>query len=315
MAMDFYLGAGDTLRYYVTLPGAAGVNQYHSLQLPFWSINDTAKVSVSVKDLITGVVLWTKADYLYQGTIMAGDTSTHSAVDDYFDITITSSYPQILRFFFIDTGAAINQTSWVEVNGNTVFFKLLSNYQITTSAYVAPVYAVGPAAITLTPVINAPVISIGGVFCVLGMAAGIFLMLTGVGIGPGLLLFGGSLAILTASEYGKNTQLGNALRGWLKGPIDAISNVLLGIGHFLWWVGEQLYNTIVWLYNAIVEYGSMILGLLCIFVVIIIFFFSTWFQLKIYGIFLRLAQGDARGAIKEGQELASTIEKGVGKVV
>jgi hypothetical protein len=63
------------------------------------------------------------------------------------------------------------------------------------------------------------------------------------------------------------------------------------------------------------EYGSVVLGLLAMLVIIIIFFLAIWFQLKIYSIFLKLAQGDTRGALKEGQQLASTIESGVGKVI
>jgi hypothetical protein len=80
-------------------------------------------------------------------------------------------------------------------------------------------------------------------------------------------------------------------------------------------VGEYVYNSLVWLGNAIVEYGSIILGLLAIFIIILIFFFVIWFQLKLWGIGLRMAEGDWKGASKEGQELASTVEKGVGKVI
>jgi hypothetical protein len=111
---------------------------------------------------------------------------------------------------------------------------------------------------------------------------------------------------------------GGTLLGTIRNLIDNAWSILAGMGQWLQSVGEYIYDALMWLVDAIMDYGAILLGLLAIFVIVLIFFFAIWFQLKLWLIGLHMAKGDLEGAGKEGRDLAEAagqVVGGVGKVL
>jgi hypothetical protein len=87
--------------------------------------------------------------------------------------------------------------------------------------------------------------------------------------------------------------------------INAVRAGLEAIGNFILAVGQAIYDALVWFADAVMEYGSVLLGLLIIAVALALFFAPIYTQLKLWGIAWRMAEGDVQAAAAQAQDLAS----------
>lgn len=100
----------------------------------------------------------------------------------------------------------------------------------------------------------------------------------------------------------------------LRNLIDGAMAGLRAIGEFIWSIGEAIVQAITWLVDAIVEYGSYLLGLLIIAAALLIFFFPIHYQLKLWTAALLLAQGKFAQAQGQVEGVAQDIGNKAGKV-
>jgi hypothetical protein len=106
----------------------------------------------------------------------------------------------------------------------------------------------------------------------------------------------------------------NGLYATFKNVIDAVWNTLVGIGEFLWAIGEGIWDVINVLWDGLVQYGAILLSLLVVFVGLMIFFVAVHYQLKLWGIAVRMAKGDLSGADREAQGLMNETRGRLGKI-
>lgn len=100
--------------------------------------------------------------------------------------------------------------------------------------------------------------------------------------------------------------------GWVSDLIDAIWDGLMAIGNWIKSIGEYIYNVLVWLANAIVEYGSILLGLVIIAVALLLFFFPLDYLIRILESFYLIAQGKyAQGAAKGLSTSSQMVKQGI----
>jgi hypothetical protein len=92
-----------------------------------------------------------------------------------------------------------------------------------------------------------------------------------------------------------------------KSVIRTIIDVILDIGTWLWNVAMKIWDALTWLAEKIVYYGSIILGLLIILVAMFIFIVPVYFEIKILGAFLAMANGDYE---KASAQLAGVVSAG-----
>lgn len=127
------------------------------------------------------------------------------------------------------------------------------------------------------------------------IVAGVILICTGVGAGFGVLLIVAGIALILYNNH------------ILDGLIQMIIDGLEWLGNWLWKIGAWIWEALTWLVEQIVYYGSIILGLLIILVAIFIFVVPVYFEIKILGAFLAMAQGDYREA---AAQLGSVVSAG-----
>jgi hypothetical protein len=332
MYVDKYIAAGDMVWFWVWA-NVNNTNVYHTINLPVYSQAGETRWEINVYNADSLALLWSNPATTYYGAIIQCsaatiDLSLNNTIKFLF-ITMESSWSQNIRFVLgdkpnIDDGL-FGRSYNVEGNATEIlgtsgqFFNLgpIVTYHLSTMAIPTPDVNPNNPWPQLQTFIQKDVWSDVWVFLInLGITVGMgglpfpFLVHNQAGDTMGDVVFKDLMAL---ANFGVGVY--GTIAGMLRNTIDAIWGTLVAIGDFIWSVGEWLYDAILWLADAVMEFGAIVLGLLAIFVIIIIFFFAIWFQLKIYSIFLKLAQGDTRGAMKEGQELASTIEKGAGKVI
>jgi hypothetical protein len=59
--------------------------------------------------------------------------------------------------------------------------------------------------------------------------------------------------------------------------------------------------------DAIIEYGSILLAILCLGVVCFLAFFIIWAQIKLWSMGLKVAKGDLEGAASEGAGVVRAV--------
>jgi hypothetical protein len=322
MTVQKYLGVGDTITFidYANIQGTAN---YHSVMIPFWTTNGSASFALDVTQ--NGMGVWTHPAGIYWNYIQNYTTGFMPVVssgihNNYMVITLTSAWPQIVRFLMVDPNHvndsdpgdylardmqrnvghyASNQSQYSRIGNEEYFFQLYAPYQLSTF------YSRAPDVNMQNPWPQNTVPNQRTAWDYL------FIMLINLQI-PGYFPF---IALFDQYTYGSTLGEraydalssivgGHGYGGWhVRNPLDAIYDLLKAIGDFIRSIGEAIFAIISAIVSAIVEYGSVILGLLAIFVIVIMFFFCIWFQVKIWGMFLKLAQGNIKGASKEGKDL------------
>lgn len=342
---ELYLVAGHELGFWAYCHDGGSTDGYHSIMIPFGKDNDTARFSVRVyKATDTMTAWWTSAAYTYVGYILAHTVTNKDAgltgfLNDFFFIIIRPEWTMRIRFITddlnptgpISDGAIWNSTQQFFVYNGTLGsgpwdfrsnMHLVNSYLISYTMPVAPDVLVGgkplnnrlfyvrqamidrlTAFLELTPFAGA-----GKVF--LNMLEDVGGRIRQVCAG----LYGGISGIPVISwlvEHARDFMIGAATLIWgtLKNLIDFSMGILQGIGNFIRAVGEFIYTALTWLVDSILEYGSILLGLLIVGVGLLIFFYPIHYQVKLWTAGLLMAQGKFTQADRELSGVAKDINR------
>lgn len=135
--------------------------------------------------------------------------------------------------------------------------------------------------------------------CVL-VIAGVVLMATGVGAVIGWYLIGAGITMLLMNNV---DWIADMARNFVRMIIDGLT----WLGTWLWKIGMAIWQAVTWFIDQVIYYGSIILGLLIILVAMVIFIVPIYFEIKILGAFLAMAQGDYE---KASAQLAGVVSAG-----
>jgi hypothetical protein len=319
-SFTYYLAKGAQVQFFVYNPDWSLLNGYHSIAIPFYTANATARFSLSVKET-AGPFTWTAAAYTYKDYVLAGSGSAMApggAGTQYLNVTITSEWAQQVTFYFQDNGKGYYfDDSFTQVggdhylhgrmtNGEYVQFSILNEYLVSVGQ-VDPINALNGTGAPLNPLPQQTELRVSdsGVLASIMITTGALVAIFGGPVGwvLGAVLIGGGVAIWLNDQLqrGNNvvSDIVNGVAGWIRGAVDAAWGVLVGIGQFLWQVAESIYGFFQWLVNAILEYGSILLGLLVVGVAMLLFFYPINYEVRILESFYLMAQGRiAEGANK-----------------
>lgn len=309
------LDAGDTINYGMDVDATGSINGYHSIMVPFQASDKVINASVSVDvydDTALLVDTWTAAATNYQDYLMACSASTIATTGNLtLIITITVNTAESLALYFRadkdDTDVFLHSQ---EIKQSIVKFEPLASYLVSANQVDS-----ANAIMTGTPINPIPEELEKNTDWAFIVASLLF---------PGLIPFNLATALITGGEGVVTYLVRNAgeflyagaktVVGWITNAIDAIWDVLVGIGEFLWAVGEMIWEALEWLAEQIVEYGAILLGLLIIGVALMLFFIPIYAQLKLWGIVWSMAQGKFEKAAAQAQDLASAASGAAGKV-
>jgi nitrogen fixation-related uncharacterized protein len=323
-AQSYYLYAGDTIQF-VTYAILNGTNWYHTLVIPFMTDNHTAKFSFSATTKGTDAESWSVSDQIYYNYIAASSGAAINVANDtddnFIQMIITSEWDQLVTFVFYDqykydgtdegdisgTNYLSNQTANILVSRGSPsmetdlqFLTLLNYYQVSSAASIQP-----------TDVdVNSPWVYEELEFDISIDWSNLFVQWINYNVGGTFyqivfdVVFGVSVGRIL---YDNIVNFLEGAAGFIRNAIDAVWDTLVGIGEFLWAIGEAIYDALTWLAEQIVEYGSFILGLLMIFVGLFIFFWVVQQVMRIGNNFYQLSQGNILGA---AEGYMGTIRKG-----
>ena len=324
VSKDFYLNAGDTIFFSIFVPGGNQVYGYHSIMIPFRTENGTAAFQGMAIEPVGEDQLWVRdtltiyRDYVFACSNSQENVSSTDWEASVFQIMLVSSWDQRVSFIFEDLPyshsgdtsdrsrsiitANITETTEIQFWETDVSqfwgMRLYCSYLITDNYIETPEiaslsawdekYAHENEKSTFWDELG---------FCLL--VAGSVLLATATFLLAPIILPAvvAGLAIVAILNYYKSDiinaagGLWNSITGGLRNILDTIWNGLKAIGEFLWSVGEFIYNVLKWAYEMIVEYGTIILGLLIIGVAMLLFFYPIHYQLKLWKVVLFMAQG------------------------
>lgn len=141
--------------------------------------------------------------------------------------------------------------------------------------------------------------------CVL-VIAGVVLMATGVGAVIGYYLLGAGLTMLLMNNV---DWLADLARNFVRMIIDALT----WLGTWLWKIAMAIWEAVTWIFDQIVYYGSILIGLLIVLVAIIIVVVPIFYEIKILGAFLAMAQGDYEKASAQLAGVVTSAKSLVGR--
>jgi len=324
-AESVYMKAGDTLKFYPRPISYPGFDAYHTIMIPFSTEDGTLKASVSIDVSDTGEpwvadrTEWT--EYILSsspeqfGSVMAGYWGA---------ITVTILEAVRVNWLLIDSplgGDVLDARNSAYMNigdvDHTIYARPWHSYQMSVERVFAP--SVDPE--DFIPMVevqeNQPVKNIGLYIGTLMYMIGSTMVSRGIVIAPALLLMQGGATMMAWSKFLENEAGEGPIEqiiASIRNAINAVKQALEAIGNFLLMIGEAIYGAIMWLADAISEYGAVLLGLLIIAVALGIFFMAIFVQLKLWGITWRMAEGDLQKAAAQAQGLASHGQGVVGKL-
>lgn len=328
-----YLHAGDSVTFY-TWARLNNTNDYHSIIIPFWTENQTASFTVSVQAFtISSPFSWSIPSHKYYNYI-AGTSSTTISVpndisQDLVQVVLMSDWNQNVKFLFqtVDVTQSSSFLSMALMD-NTIqnwtmltqfgdiktftFMNLYSAYQLSTTGSI-----VGPSDVD----VNKPWIIKEQSFTKDSWWDTLFIYLISIATSP---ITGGPIVtyILEASTgtsvsrilYENIRNFVDATYSFVRNLIDAAWDTLVGIGEWLKSIGEWLWDALTWLVDKIIEYGAILLGLLIVGVAMLLFFYPIHYEIKIWTIFLRMAQGKMEAADSAMASLAKEGRSDINKV-
>jgi hypothetical protein len=324
VSKNFWLENGDIVSFWCYVPQGGMTYGYHSIMIPFRTANGSAQFgsfNIFSGDAGAGSPLWTAydmttewfRDYILVSSDTAFNVSINSNEANYFEVQFLSARDQSVTFAFEDLpetkdgfttsaldyyGMVSNRTDMSFISNYILSMHIYSSYLITDNQLPTPIIAslsswsekfshdyprdtvwdyvayglliAGGILLTTAAFLVAPIV---GVAVIAGYATGTLLAYYGPQI---------------AAAFG---QWVSEIAGLVGNAIDWAWNALRGIGEFLWSIGEGIYNILKWAYEIIVEYGTIILGLLIIGVAMLLFFYPIHYQLKLWKVVLFMAQG------------------------
>jgi len=93
--------------------------------------------------------------------------------------------------------------------------------------------------------------------------------------------------------------------GWLSDGLNWVWNKLQTVGEWLYKVGQAIIGAISWFVDALVYYGSIILGILILVLAFIVLFLPIWASAKVAQIIVHAASGRTAVAVDEMGNMAS----------
>ena len=319
-ANSFYMHDGDTIQFKVTngaMPGA-----YHTIMVPFGTEDGTLNATVTVERDVMGTLVpfWSNGSRIWNDYILA---STNSSITNGtwtpLYITITVHEDERVNWIFADapSGTPIDYAidySILTLEGveHTVYSRVWNSYQPSLVQIFAPSMNPSDFPQWMEPeqtqkanwygtIIGACMIIVGAILVATGFLAPV----------GGVLMGTGALTIIADLAKGGHLWGGGPVSGWLRNAIDNAREFFEGVGEFLISIGEGLWDAITWLADAIVEYGSVLLGLLIIGVALILFFYPIKWQLGFWDMVWAMASGDWKGAAKAASGLDRDLSKAV----
>lgn len=323
VSKDFYLYEGDRIQFYIYVPWGNYTYGYHSIMIPFRTENGTAAFEFMSIEPLGEPQLWVKdalavyRDYVFACSVSQENVSSLEWQANFFEITITSAWDQRVSFIFEDLPYShadtsdpafysitenITETTEIVFSATDVVqfwgMHLYSSYLISDNYIETPIpaslsswderYAHENEKSTFWDYLAFGLLVAGSVLLTTAtfLAAPILVPAIVVGLGVIALVNYYKEDIINAAGG-----IWNTIVGGVKNVIDGIWNLLKTIGEFLWSIGEFIYDMIKWAYEALIEYGSIILGLLIVGVAMLLFFYPIHYQLKLWKIFLFMAQG------------------------
>ena len=172
--------------------------------------------------------------------------------------------------------------------------------------------------LVVEPKINQPHNSFAHVIGQIMYGIGEGMIKRGIVIAPAIMLMQGGAALMVVNQYlaskGIDLPSPQDVVAIFVDAVNAIRDALDMVGNFLLAVGQAIYDALVWFADAVMEYGSVLLGLLIIAVALALFFLPVYAQIKLWGIFLSFSEGKVDKAVAQSQDLASTIGGVAGKL-
>jgi len=340
-SIDRYFEAGESIQFWAYYQPYANITYgYHSIMIPFLANtdNNSAYFEVHVYDSSISEI-WNNSgrwfrDYILVSSDTEYNLSSSSAFDDYFFISLVVQSSQRIQFVFMDIpdiqdpwGVAYgwgyhNKTELVNFGDEEVWFHLQNTYLISSDSVEAP-HPVNVSYWSEIQEIEMQRSESNDILGIVLMISGVALLATATVLtfgAVGLVVLVAGAATGAAIWYYRDDiaraagQIGHAIVGFVRNLIDAVWDVLRGIGEFLYSVGEGIWEALQWLAGAIMEYGAVLLGLAIVFMGLAIVFFAVYYQLKLWGMGLLLAKGDYEGAAAQAGEAKESISRNIGRL-
>jgi hypothetical protein len=293
--------------------------------VPFGTTSGTLDANVTVvKDYIFPVpdYVWSANDTWTNYILACSDSDLTGTIASSVQVTITVWEDVRVNWIFTDspTGSIISylyNMATLNITGNehVVHSRLWFSYQESVAQIFPP--SLDPAdfpdyllpqnnqkATWYGTIIGIVLIVVGGAMIATGFLAPVGAIIAGIGT---------AMIIVDVATSGHLIESGT-LPGFMENALDKIRDFLSGIGEFLMSIGEGLWDALTWLVDAIVEYGSILLGILIVGAALVIFFVPIYAQLKLWGIAWSLSEGKFKEAAAQAQDLAATTSSAAGKI-
>lgn len=308
-----YMHAGDSITFSVELPSRPEQRDYyHTLMVPF--VTDDGRLSAEVKFQYDGIrddeIIWMSHQTEWYDYILACSAQQIGTVESgrstKMNITFIEDTRINLMFFAgRDPGPTYLSMQGVE---RVIWANLWASYQLSLGQVQPP--SVNPADWPGLAEVqeNERVDFFGTIIGLALIVVGAAVIATGVGMPLGLAMVAGGLGMVILEGIAHKQGypgLPEYVHGLWQSALDMIIPALEGVGKFIIAIGEGIWDAITWFADAVLEYGSVLLGLLIIAVSLALFFAPIYTQLKLWGIAWRMAEGDVQAAAAQAQDLAS----------
>lgn len=320
-AESIYVHSGDNLTFQSVISDDS--EYYHTLMVPFVTEDHTLDATVTVHtSRFDDTILWqdSRTDW-YDYILSCSDTTISGEIGAAL-VNITFNEDVRINLMFFDLPEPLeywaNQANFVISGVNhTIYARPWASYQLSLGEVLPPSIDPYDWPELMEMEANKQQTWFGTIIGTIMIVVGAAAIATGIGIPLGAALIAGGVSIIILEEvaHGLGYQgLPDLLSGVFTNIIDAAWDALSAVGDFLWSIGESIYDAIVWFIDAVVEYGSVLLGLLIIGVALALFFIPIYAQLKLWGIIWSMAKGKLDKAVSQAQDLYGQAQDVVGKV-